>query len=202
MILLQIDYCTHALRTAPFLLFLNIDMEAKGADLAIQSVKFRNYAAGTAEVWTRPGTHSGFAYSELSWTKVATSATTVGPWTMQEIILDTAVIVQAGTKQAFYITQGVGTTLIYTPGSSITNIAFEDENMKIYEGPPKVYPFGGQNGPAIFNGEFGYLVKSSNAITTTSAPTTGSPTRSPSLDPTKLPTCKFTFQFSSYTPFI
>ena len=188
-------------------------MEAKGEDLAIQSVKFRNYVAGTAEVWTRPGTHSGFSYSESGWTQVASMATTVGSWTMQEIILDTAVIVPAGTRQAFYVTQEVGTNLIYTPGTSITNVAFEDDNLKIYEGPPKIYPFAGQNGPAIFNGEFGYLVKSRNIITTTSttatttatttaAPVTGSPTLSPSKNPTKLPTCKFTFQCSSYIPFL
>ena len=165
-------------------------MEAKGTDLAIQSVKFHNYVAGIAEVWTRPGTHSGFASSSSGWTMVATSTTTVGSWTMQEIILDTAVIVPAGMKQAFYVTQEVGTNLIYTPGTSITNVAFQDDYMKIYEGPPKIYPFGGQNGPAIFNGEFGYLVKSSNIVTTTSAPTTGSPTPSPTKNPTKLPTRK------------
>jgi hypothetical protein len=172
------------------------DMEAKGKDLAIQSIKFRNYAAGTAEVWTRSGTHSGFAYSNAGWTQVATAATTVGSWTMQEIILDTPVLVAAGQRQAFYITQEANTNLLYTAGSNINNIAFQDDNMMIYEGPPKVYPFGGQNSPAIFNGEFGYLLKSDVVTPSpvpatpspTQRPTTGSPTVAPSKFPTKTPT--------------
>ena len=43
---------------------------------------------------------------------------------------------------------------------STNNVASEDDYLIIYEGPAKVYQFGGQTGPRIWNGEMVYMTVS------------------------------------------
>jgi hypothetical protein len=47
------------------------DVVAKNSNVAITAMKMYIYIGAIAEVWTRVGTHVGYEYSSVGWTKIA-----------------------------------------------------------------------------------------------------------------------------------
>jgi len=131
------------------------DMEAL-VDIQISSLKFHAYTSGTAEVWTRPGTHVGFYSSDSGWTKVAEHSFTTNAFQLVEIpesSFTEVVSIAANARQAFYVTLQGDQYQLYNRGQVSTNaVNTEDENVKIYEGPPIRHLFaGGQTiGPRVW----------------------------------------------------
>ena len=129
------------------------DVEAL-VDVQISSLKFHGYTSGTAEVWTRPGTHVGFSFSDSGWTKVAEHSFTTGPFELVDIpesSFTEKLSIDANTRWAFYVTLQGGQYQLYNRGQGSTeDVNTEDDNVKIYEGPAKTYLFGGQTGPRVW----------------------------------------------------
>lgn len=110
-------------------------------------------------------------------------------WTFADVSI-APVTIPAGATQAFYITvDGSGDVLYGIGAQSLTAVIAEDDRMIIYEGPAKVYQFGGQTNPRVWNGAFTYL-KENGVVATlpptkrptnypTNAPTTAKPTNNP-----------------------
>lgn len=122
---------------------------------------------------------------------------TASPWTLAAVSI-TPVTIPAGATQAFYITlDGSGDVLYGIGTQSLTAVVAEDDRMVIYEGPAKVYQFGGQTSPRVWNGEFTYLRE--NGVVATLAPTkrpTNSPTNLPTTaKPTSNPTSRVSFHY-------
>lgn len=129
------------------------DVEAL-VDVQISSLKFHGYTSGIAEVWTRPGTHVGFTFSDNGWTKVAEHSFTTSAFQLVEIpesSFTEEVSIDANTRRALYVTLQGGQYQLYNGGQGSTEaVNTEDDNMKIYEGPAKRYFFGGQTGPRVW----------------------------------------------------
>ena len=112
---------------------------------------------------------------------VSDTVITASPWTFAAVSI-TPVTIPAGATQAFYITlDGSGDVLYGLGAQSLTAVVAEDDRMIIYEGPAKVYQFGGQTSPRVWNGEFTYLKE--NGVVATLAPT-----KRPTNFPTNMPT--------------
>jgi len=181
------------------------DVEAKDANIAITSLKIQIYTAGNAgvaEVWMRPGTHEGFAFSSTGWTKAAEHDFTNLPgWTMAEIpesSFTQTVDIAAGSRQAFYVTLPAESDVLYSAGVGSTSaIVAEDDHIRIYEGPAQVHQFCGQTGPRVWNGDMTYMKEGATITLSptlkptafpTGNPTTVNPTKSPTDQPTDEPT--------------
>lgn len=126
------------------------DIEAM-TDLEIRSFNLYAYTSGTAEIWTRPGTHVEHEFSDSGWTKVADHVFTTGAFQLVEIpetSFTEYIPIASGSRQAFYVTLQTNQDLLYLAGQGSTDaVNAENSDMRVYEGPAKNYLFGAQTGP-------------------------------------------------------
>lgn len=112
------------------------DVKAQGRDVSVTSMNIHYYKGGTAQVWTRSGTHVGHRSSD-GWTKVAEhDFTGTSPWAMATFPdFAVSVHITAGSTQAFYVTLNAGGDQLYHKGNQSTSaIAAQDKHLIMYEG--------------------------------------------------------------------
>lgn len=126
---------------------LMFDIEAKD-DIIITAFKFyaSGFAGGTAQVWSRPGTHAGYEYSSSTWTQVAEHSFETG-FSRQLVEIPQSSFTQfdliaTNTRRAFYLTFQPGNSFFYDSGvGSLEAVNVEDGKFKLYEGHAKYYFF-------------------------------------------------------------
>ena len=112
------------------------DVKAQGRDVSVTSMNIHYYMGGTAQVWTRNGTHVGHRSSD-GWTKVAEhDFTGTSSWAMATFPdFAESVHIPAGSTQAFYVTlDSVGNQLYHKHNQSTSAIAAQDKHLIMYEG--------------------------------------------------------------------
>jgi hypothetical protein len=111
------------------------------------------------EIWTRPGTYVGFEGSSNGWTKLgAARFAGAGADTFTKIPIPVNVTIQAGARQAFYLTNQ-GTNNRYHNGSQVGAAAVSNAELTIYEGAGVNYGtngFAGTNTPRVWEGKIHY----------------------------------------------
>ncbi len=111
----------------------------------------------TIEVYTKNGTWQGFETNASAWTLVATtSVSSAGSGNPTALNLNLAIPINAGDRQAFYVTVVSSTTMNYTNGTSTGAVYAQDANIQILQGCGKSYPFGSTFQPRIWNGTVHY----------------------------------------------
>jgi hypothetical protein len=136
-------------------------------------------ASYTAEVYTRRGGYEGHETTPSSWNLIQTAAVTSqaeGSLTPMPL-LPNPVVIDAGSKQSFYITL-TRYGMRYTTGSNEGGLYASDANLQFFQGIGISYPFGksGTFRPRIWNGRIRYVVLSPGTIrelTTTTASNNG-----------------------------
>ena len=111
---------------------------------------------GTVEVWTRPGTWQGFENASTGWTLVSSNLGVAGAGAGNATPLDVTDFVLPGlSTTALYVTT-VNSTLNYTDGTAVGNVAAANSDLQILEGAGKSYPFRSTFTPRIWNGTIFY----------------------------------------------
>lgn len=128
--------------------------------VTIQCFDANLYAGTTAnyEIYYRAGTHVGFENNAAAWTFVGgpVSITSAGNNVPSAIPIAVGVIIPAGQRYSFYITNDFGGGTSYTDGTAVGNFLASDANITVYEGVGKSYPFGLTFNVRNFNGTIFY----------------------------------------------
>ncbi|WP_176887019.1 IPTL-CTERM sorting domain-containing protein [Acidovorax sp. JMULE5] len=117
--------------------------------------------SGTFELYYRVGGYAGHENNPGDWTLLATSAsvTSLGLNLPTPVPMPLAVVLSAGTRYGFYLTENTGAgsgAVRYTNG---TNAALaNDANLTVYSGVGKQYPFASTNPDRRFNGTIHYAL--------------------------------------------
>lgn len=118
------------------------------------------YSGTTAdyEIYYRPGTHVGSENNSAAWTFLGgtTSLTSAGNNVPTAIPINFSVVIPAGLRYSFYVTNTFGGGTSYTDGAAVGNFLGGDANITIYEGVGKSYPFGLTFTVRNFNGHTYY----------------------------------------------
>jgi subtilisin-like proprotein convertase family protein len=130
-------------------------------DLTIDSFDIHMNAGvtGDAEIYFKTGTWVGSDMDASAWTllETVTGVTSLGDNVPTPLNLDMGVAVAAGETVAFYVTlTDVG--LAYTNGTVTGALFASDDNMEVFEGAGKVYPFDNTFEPRNFNGNIVYTI--------------------------------------------
>lgn len=106
----------------------------------------------TMAIYGKSGTHVGSEDTPGAWNLLGTvTVTSTGDGVPTAIPLQLNVIIPAGQRYAFYITNTAGSDVAYTNGSAVGAIAAEDSNVEILQGTGKGYPFASSFTPRIPN---------------------------------------------------
>lgn len=97
------------------------------------------------EIYTKTGTHVGFANNAAAWTLVTTipGVNSAGFGNPTPLNANINVPILAGDRQAFYVTVTNGTGMNYTNGTSVGSPLATNGDLEIYQGYGNAYPFGG-----------------------------------------------------------
>lgn len=110
------------------------------------------------EIYHRAGTHVGHETVAADWALVGSATingSATGPAAIP-VVLD--IPMTAGDTHAFYVTATIATTVGYTDGTAVGNVAAVDANLELDEGTGNGYPFAGVFQPRIWIGTIGYAV--------------------------------------------
>ncbi len=136
-------------------------------------------ATGTTdyEIWTRPGTYVGNADSASGWTKLG-SATfqSAGSGAYTPIPIPVNVTIQAGQRQAFYLTNKASNNR-YHDGTQVGATLASNAELTLYQGAGINYGtagFGGTNTPRSWEGRIHYRVGGGATLATPLAGTSSS----------------------------
>ena len=118
------------------------------------------YAGTTARymIYYRRGTHVGHENNANSWTFIdsVSNITSLGNNIPTPLPIDVNVVIGAGETVAFYITNDFGGGTSYTDGTAVGNLLSSDNNLSVYEGVGKSYPFALTFTVRKFNGTIYY----------------------------------------------
>lgn len=118
------------------------------------------YAGTTAnyEIYYRAGTHVGFENNAANWTFLggATGITSAGNNLPTVLPIPINIVIPAGQRYSFYITNDFGGGTSYTDGTAVGNFWANDANLTVFEGVGKSYPFGLTFNVRNFNGTIFY----------------------------------------------
>jgi hypothetical protein len=118
-------------------------------------------AAGDTEyeIWTKPGTYVGSEGTASAWTLVGTASfATLGPGTYTPIPIAVDVTIQAGKRQAFYLTHR-SLNNRYHNGTQVGAVLVSTPALTLYEGAGVNYDttgFSGINTPRAWEGRIHY----------------------------------------------
>ncbi|MDA8105925.1 MAG: IPTL-CTERM sorting domain-containing protein [Nitrospiraceae bacterium] len=125
-------------------------------------------------IYYKTGTYQGFEANPGAWTLVGTAnnVTSAGANVPTHIPITVNVAIPAGQTYSFYITtDGTGSGVRYTDGSTEGAVYVQDSNIQILEGIGVEYPFGNGGNfytPRVWNGTVYYEL---GAATATAVPT-------------------------------
>lgn len=111
----------------------------------------------TIFIYTHTGTMVGTETNAAAWTLVGTTAAPITgtAGTPTPVPIPVNVTINAGTTQAFYVTNNSG-TMAYTNGTAVGAVYAQDANIQFLQGYGKSYPFGGTFQPRVWNGVIHY----------------------------------------------
>jgi hypothetical protein len=110
-------------------------------------------------IYYKAGTYTGFEDDPGAWTLVgtATNVTSNGENTPTPIPIDIDVTIPGGQTYSFYVTtEGAGSGVGYTDGTSEHAVYVSDANIEIREGIGIQYPFDDTYSPRVWNGTVYY----------------------------------------------
>jgi hypothetical protein len=125
-------------------------------DVMILAIDVSNQGvANSIEIYTHAGAIAGTTATAAAWTL---RQTTNVPATMGRVPLGTDLFVPltAGTN-SFYVTHTSDQRIDYTDGSNVGDVYVNDDTLTIKQGYGKVYPFGADYFPRIWNGALRYV---------------------------------------------
>lgn len=121
------------------------------------------------EIWTRPGTFVGAADSASGWTKLGMATfAAAGPGEYTPIPIPVSVTLQAGQRQAFYLTNHASNNR-YHDGSQVGAAHVSTAELTIYEGAGVNYGttgFAGTNTPRVWEGKIHYYAGGGTTLAT------------------------------------
>lgn len=131
-----------------------------------------NNGTGDFEVYYKAGSYNGFETNVGAWTLVgtATNVTSNGQGTPTPLNLNLNLQLTPGSY-SFYIT-GTNTGVQYTNGTNNNNIYAQNNEIELFEGLGKEYPFGATYSPRIWNGVIHYEVGTIASCLSTITPIT------------------------------
>lgn len=139
------------------------DVVAKGSALTVTGFDL-NLGTGyhTVEIFRKDGSWLGAPNDRNAWSMIDNVSIT-GNGAGVATYLDVADFgIDASSTTGLYITISSGGWLNYTDGSSVGNVAAEDDYLKILEGAGKAYAFGETFTPRIWNGSIHYQLASND----------------------------------------
>jgi len=169
-------------------------MESQGDAIEIHSMKFRAFrsitpsTSGTAQVWTRSGTHVGFEDSAAGWTMVAehmfTKPDSVELVKIPGSSFSKTIPIAANDRQAFYVTLLDGEQQVCSSGTSMTTaVNVEDSLLRLYEGSAKLFStWSSPTEPCLWQGQVTYA-KAGEMVTLASAAPSPAPSVEESVEP-------------------
>jgi hypothetical protein len=111
------------------------------------------------EIWTKPGTYVGFEGTASAWTLVGTASfATLGPGMYTPIPIPVDITIQAGQRQAFYLTHK-SLNNRYHNGTQVGAVLVSTPELTLYEGAGVNYAmtgFAGINTPRAWEGRIHY----------------------------------------------
>jgi hypothetical protein len=113
-----------------------------------------NLQAGShsLQIYGRTGTWVGFDASNAGWTLLGSpTATSAGTGVATTIPIALNISLTTGQRYALYVTTTDESTVFYTNGTGVGNIAATDGFLQILEGVGKAYPFSTTFTPRIPN---------------------------------------------------
>lgn len=130
--------------------------------VALTNVTISSFDANLApgghqmEIYYRPGTWVGFDLSSAGWTLAGTAAVNSAAADQPTPVpIAVNVSIPAGQRYAFYVTTG-GTSMEYTDGTAVGNVAAQNADLQVLEGNGNQYPFMSGFTPRIWNGTVHY----------------------------------------------
>lgn len=146
-----------------------------------------------AEVYTLEGWFEGKESDSNAWRRIQRQRglRSNGPNTLTPLApLKREIFIPAGATQSFYVTLDTS-SVKYSNGKGVGSIAASNDDMDIFEGVGKTYPFASTFADRIWNGQINYEVVSEATPAPTPWPTpkpTPRPTKRPVPRPTDPPT--------------
>ena len=135
---------------------------------------FNTLTSAFIEIYTKPGTWSGFESAPAAWTLVGSTANFahgIAP-ALDALPIPVNVTIPAGATQAFYITGDANTTIAYTSGvGQLGAVIGSDGNLQVTGGVGKSYPFAATFGlptaGRLWNGRVNYCPVGSGTVIAT-----------------------------------
>lgn len=152
-------------------------------ELTVTGFELHTYATSVidVEIWSKIGSFQSYEELKADWTLV-TSQSVVGQGFRQNTLLQLPPLeISADTVVAFYITVASGETMAYTNGGQIGMVISSNEDIKIFEGVGKSFPFGKTHLNRRWNGVLRYQVQGQSTFIAQSNSPTVVPSEMPSI---------------------
>ena len=145
------------------------DVNVLGGPLTVTSLELNldsGFGPIDLELYTKGGSHVGFEGNSGAWTLIDSITGVASAGADNPTFVDFADFVLPGTStSAIYVTVTNGTTMNYTNGTNVGDVAAANADLEILEGVGKGYPFGSSFTTRIWNGTINYTVdRPSNGV--------------------------------------